>query len=49
MELLKAIGMTLLVFIVFSAILEAMRRRGFDPVGSIARAISPDAPATETV
>lgn len=35
-------AISLAVFIVFSAVIEAMRRRGMDPVGDIARFLSPD-------
>ena len=42
MNLAVSIGISLAVFIVFASLLEAMRRRGFDPVADIARFISPD-------
>jgi len=37
-----SIAISLAVFIVFSALLEAGRRRGMDPVADIARMLSPN-------
>lgn len=39
---LVSIFISLVSFIVLAALLEAGRRRGFDPVASIARVLSPD-------
>ncbi len=37
-------AISLAVFIVMAALIEAGRRRGVDPVGDIARVLSPDVP-----
>lgn len=42
MSWLISFGIALAVFIVMSALLEASRRRGFDPVAAIAGWLSPD-------
>lgn len=39
-----SIAISLAVTVVLLAIIEATKRRGFDPVGDLARLISPDVP-----
>jgi len=40
-RLLINVAISLAVFVVFAAVLEAMRRRGFDPVASLANLVTP--------
>jgi hypothetical protein len=42
-----SIAISLAVFVVFSAVIEAARRRNIDPVGDIARFLSPDVAPTD--
>lgn len=43
-----SMAISLAVFVIMASILEAMRRRGMDPVAAIARVLSPDvAPVVE--
>lgn len=41
-------GVTLLVVIIASAVLEILRRRGFDPVRALSRPFDPAAPTLPT-